>query len=277
MRKRNLTKNWEWKSRHSLLGKMFVGCCSLFIFFSGAAFSLPADTLRVAAAADLKFALDEIIQQYQGQRPGIKIEPSYGSSGNFVAQIVNRAPYDLFLSANLEFAGKIAQMGLAVHGSDFTYARGRIVLWAPSSSPFGSTVPGLEWLRDPRLQHLAIANPRHAPYGMAAEAVLRNLGCYDAVASKLVYGENVAQALQFVQSGMAEAGIVALSLVLAPATRGSGQYWDIPQNLYPRMDQGGVILKSSQNVDEAWKFRQFLLDSLSRGILKKYGFSLPGE
>ncbi len=257
--------------------KFFMVCCFILFPFRGFSQPLSAAVLRVAAAADLKFALDEIIQEYQRQHPGIKIEPSYGSSGNFVAQITNQAPFDLFLSANLEFAGKIIQMGLAVPGSDFAYARGRIVLWAPFTSPFGSTVPRLEWLKDPRLKHLAIANPRHAPYGMAAEAALRNLGCYDIVASKLVYGENVAQALQFVQSGMAEAGIVALALVLAPATRGSSQYWEIPQNLYPRMDQGGVILKSSQNVDEAWMFRQFLLDSRARDILKRYGFALPGE
>lgn len=263
--------------RQRLCLEFCIVCCFIFFPFCGFSHPLSAAVLHIAAAADLKYALDEIIQQYQRQHPGIKIEPSYGSSGNFVAQIANQAPFDLFLSANLGFVGKITQQGLAAPGSDFTYARGRIILWASSSSPFGSAVPGPEWLKDRRLKHLAIANPRHAPYGMAAEAALRNLGCYSSAASKLVYGENVAQALQFVQSGMAEAGIVALSLVLAPATRGSGQYWEIPQNLYPRMDQGGVILKSSQNADEAWKFRQFLLDARARDILKKYGFALPGE
>jgi len=204
--------------------------------------------LTVAAAADLKFALDEIATRYPGA-----LEISFGSSGNFFTQIHNGAPFDIFLSADVEYARKLSP-------AVFTYAVGRIVVWVPASS----TLDPATALRSDALKHLAIANPQHAPYGRAAEAALRHMGIYDAVKPKLVLGENISQTLQFVESGAAEAGIVALSL----ATRG-GRYWTIPPEAYPRLEQGGVILKDSP---AARAFRDFLLSDEGRRILKQYGF-----
>src|SRR5436190_9733469 len=204
--------------------------------------------LTIAAAADLKFALDEIATRYPGA-----LEISFGSSGNFFTQIHNGAPFDIFLSADVEYARKLSP-------AVFTYAVGRIVVWVPASS----TLDPATALRSDALKHLAIANPQHAPYGRAAEAALRHMGIYDAVKPKLVLGENISQTLQFVESGAAEAGIVALSL----ATRG-GRYWTIPPEAYPRLEQGGVILKDSP---AARAFRDFLLSDEGRRILKQYGF-----
>jgi molybdate transport system substrate-binding protein len=127
-------------------------------------------------------------------------------------------------------------------------------------------------LRAASVRHVAIANPQHAPYGRAAEAALRSLGIYDSVQRKLVLGENVAQTLQFVQSGAADVGIVALSLALAPPVRGQGRYWEVPDAAYPRVEQGGVILKDSKAARE---LRAFLLGDGARRVLKEYGFSLP--
>lgn len=221
----------------------------------------PSSKLTIAAAADLNFALTELARRYPG-----KLEISYGSSGNFYTQIRNGAPFDIFLSADVDYARKLA----AKPDSVFTYAVGRIVVWVPASSPLDPATA----LRSDAVKHLAIANPQHAPYGRAAEAALRHMGVYDAVKSKLVLGENIVQTLQFVESGAAEAGIVALSLALAPVTRPRGRYWDVPLDAYPRMEQGGIILKDSA---AARAFRDFLLSGDGRSILKQYGFSLPGE
>jgi molybdate transport system substrate-binding protein len=127
------------------------------------------------------------------------------------------------------------------------------------------------------VRHIAIANPQHAPYGRAAEAAMKALGVYDTVKSKLVLGENISQTMQFVQSGNAEIGIVALSLAMAPAARDQGRYWEVPLSSYPRIEQGGVILKAAKNPDAVRTFRSFLTDTDGRAILKKYGFSVPSE
>jgi molybdate transport system substrate-binding protein len=152
----------------------------------------------------------------------------------------------------------------------FIYAAGRIVVWVPAGSPLDPAAA----LGSASVRHVAIANPQHAPYGRAAEAAMRSLGVYDRVAGRLVLGENVAQALEFVESGAAEVGIVALSLALAPPLRNRGRYWEVPREAYPRIEQGGVILKESAAARE---FRSFLLDAPGRRILKQYGFYLPGE
>ena len=141
------------------------------------------------------------------------------------------------------------------------------MVWVPAASPLDPATA----LRAVSVRHVAIANPQHAPYGRAAEAALRSLGIYDSVAGKLVLGENVAQALQFVQSGAADVGIVALSLALAPPVRSQGRYWEVPPEAYPRIEQGGLSLKDSPAARE---FRSFLLNEVGRRILKKYGFSL---
>ena len=225
----------------------------------------PAATSKVtvAAAADLKFAMDEVARQFRGVHPEIDLDVTYGSSGNYFAQIQSGAPFDVFLSADVEYARKLGK-------PVFTYAVGRLAVWVPASSPLDPATA----LRDGSLKHIAIANPRHAPYGRAAEAAMRKMGVWDAAQPRLVMGENIAQTMQFVQSGVADVGVVALSLALAPSMRGQGRYWEIPLDDYPRMDQGGAILKDSA---ASRALRDFLLSGGGRRVLKEYGFFLPGE
>jgi molybdate transport system substrate-binding protein len=226
--------------------------------------------ITVAAAADLNFAMPEIARRFQTAVPAVEVEFAYGSSGNFFAQIGNGAPFDVFLSADVEYPRKLAAAGIGAGNSIFTYGVGRLAVWVPTASPLDPATA----LRSASVKHLAIANPQHAPYGRAAQEALRTLGVYPAVASKLVLGENVAQTLQFVESGAADAGIVALSLALAPPVRARGRYWEVPLDAYPRIEQGGIILRDSP---AARDFRAFLLSAGGRHILRKYGFFVPGE
>lgn len=232
--------------------------------------------LDVAAASDLKFAMDELVGAFGKARPDIVISVSYGSSGNFLSQISNGAPFDLLFSADIEYPRRLAEAGLAPKGSEFPYAVGRIVVWVPAASRI-PVERGLQALTAPEVRRIAIANPRHAPYGRAAEAALRAVGVYEAVKDKLVFGENVAQTAQFVQSGAADAGIIALSLAVAPALAKEGRYSEVPLDAYPRMDQGGIILSRARDLEAARAFRGFVLGSEGRATLGRYGFFLPGE
>jgi molybdate transport system substrate-binding protein len=229
--------------------------------------------LRIAAAADLRYALDELIAAFRRQHGDVRIEPAYGSSGIFYAELTNHAPFDLYLSADLEYPRKLSAQGLTLPGSEFTYAVGRIVVWTGRDSGIGVERLHMDALRQPSVRHIAIANPEHAPYGRAAAAAMRTLGVYDAVKAKLVLGENIAQTLELVQSGAAQAGIVALSLALAPGVARQGRYWEAPLDAYPRISQGGVILKWTRQPAAAQAFRAFLLAPEGRAILKRYGFS----
>ena len=197
-----------------------------------------------------------------------------GSSGNFFAQIQNGAPFDLFFSADIAYPQKLIDGGFAESDSRYTYAFGRIVLWLPPDSPLNSAQ--LQWntLLDARIQKIAIANPDHAPYGRAAVAALQKAGLYEQLKSKLVYGENISQAAQFVQSGGAQAGILAMSLTFAPALK-SGKTWEIPRGLYPPLEQAVVLLKSSSNKPASRAFLAFLQSKSAQATLARYGFTLP--
>ncbi|MDR3703642.1 MAG: molybdate ABC transporter substrate-binding protein [Candidatus Sulfopaludibacter sp.] len=233
--------------------------------------------LIIAAAADLQFAMEDVSRQFHAAYPQVQTQIVYGSSGNFYAQIRNGAPFDIFLSADLEYPRQLTQQGLAFPQSLFTYAVGRLAVWAPAQSPLDVARLQMKVFEDPAVKHVALANPAHAPYGKAAEAALRHFGVYDAVAGKIVLAENIAQTLQFVQSGAAEAGIVALSLAVAPPVRPQGRYWEVPLDAYPRMWQGGVILKRAQSSSAAAAFRTYLTSTAGRQILQQYGFSLPAN
>jgi molybdate transport system substrate-binding protein len=235
--------------------------------------STAAPETSVAAAADLKFALDELGATYKKQT-GRGIEVSYGSSGNFFAQIQNGAPFDVFLSADIDYPRKLDAAGLTEPGTLYQYAVGRIVIWMPADSRIDLAKLGWKALLDPGIQKIAIANPEHAPYGRAAEAALRGAGVYEQVRSKLVYGENIAQAAQFVASGNAQAGILALSLAISPPMK-QGKRWDIPATSYPPIEQAGVILKRAADKDGARAFLSFLKSAEARKILESYGFSPP--
>jgi molybdate transport system substrate-binding protein len=240
----------------------------LCLLLAGCGLRAEPHKVSIAAAADLHFALEEVSREFRAAHPDVDLAIAYGSSGNFYAQIRNQAPFDILLSADVEYPRKLVQDGIGARDSLFVYAVGRIVVWVPAASPLDPATA----LRAASVRHVAIANPQHAPYGRAAEAALHSLGVYDSVAGKLVLGENVAQTLEFVQSGAADVGIVALSLALAPPVRGQGRYWEVPVGAYPKIEQGGLILKDSKAARE---FRSFLLAADGRRILKKYGFSVP--
>ncbi|HZR22423.1 MAG TPA: molybdate ABC transporter substrate-binding protein [Vicinamibacterales bacterium] len=232
--------------------------------------------LRIAAAADLNAALGELVARFTASHP-IDVTVTYGSSGTFYAQLVNDAPFDLFFSADVEYPRRLAAQGKTLADSEFQYAVGRLVLWVPKGSPIDPARDGLNALASRTVAHVAIANPDHAPYGRAAVAALQAEQVYDAVRHKIVFGENVAQALQFVQSGAADAGIVALSLALAPASRDAGRYAEVPLGEYPRIDQGGAILRWAADVESARAFRAFVIGADGRAILRQFGFSMPAD
>jgi molybdate transport system substrate-binding protein len=232
--------------------------------------------LTIAAAADLRFALDDLVKKFEEKYPATKVSVTYGSSGNFFAQFQNGALFDLFFSADIEYPRKLAEKGL---GADevFLYAIGRIVIWAPKDSPVALDKLGIKALLEPSIRKIAVANPEHAPYGRAAVAAMKALNLYDQVVSRLVYGENIAQTAQFVQSGAADIGIIALSLAVAPQMRDAGRFWQVPLDAYPRIEQGGIILKSSRNLETARSFRDFVLGDHGREVLKHYGLYLPEQ
>jgi molybdate transport system substrate-binding protein len=235
----------------------------------------PAGEVAVAAAADLQYALDEVVQAFETVQPTTTVKVTYGSSGNFYAQLRNRAPFDLYLSADVMYPRRLAEAGLALDDDVFLYAIGRIVVWVPQSSPLDVEALGMQALLEPSVKRIALANPRHAPYGVAALAAMKSLGVYPQVERRLVYGENVAQTAQFVQSRAADVGIIALSLALAPPLRASGRYWEVPLEAYPAMEQGGLILDWARDPAAARAFRDFLLGPQGRAILERYGFELP--
>jgi molybdate transport system substrate-binding protein len=247
--------------------------CVALLFALLAFQSAAAQEVRVAAAADLKFALDELGMHYEKQTER-HIAVSYGSSGNFFAQIQNGAPFDLFLSADIEYPRKLDAAGLAEPATLYEYALGRIVIWMPTDTRTDLAKLGWKALLDPGIEKIAIGNPEHAPYGRAAVAALRSAGIYEQVRAKLVYGENIAQAAQFVASGNAQAGILALSLALSPPMR-EGKRWDIPANMHPPIEQAAVILKSAKDKDGARAFLTFLRSAEARKILESYGFRPP--
>jgi molybdate transport system substrate-binding protein len=232
--------------------------------------------LRVAAAADLRFALDEIVEAFHQQHSDINVRITYGSSGNFYAQLSSRAPFDVFFSADVDYPRKLEAEGLAVPGSVFVYGIGKIVVWVRTDSRLDLS-KGLAALRDPSVRKVAIANPQHAPYGRAAEEALRKAGVYDAVKDRLVLGENISQAAQFVESGNADAGILALSLAVSPGLKEEGRYSKIPENLYAPIKQGAALLHASPNPQPARAFLEFVKTPGAAAVLERYGFTVPGS
>jgi molybdate transport system substrate-binding protein len=227
--------------------------------------------VRVAAAADLQFAMTDLAQQYEKQT-GNKVNSTYGSSGNFFSQLQNGAPFDVFFSADIDYPRKLEAAGLAEPGTLSEYAVGRIAIWMPADSQVDVAKQGWTALLNASVQKIAIANPEHAPYGRAAVAALRKAGIYERVAAKLVYGENISQAAQFVQSGNAQAGIVALSLATSPAMK-DGKLWEIPPDMHPPIQQAAIVLKGAKNREAAQAFLTFVKSDAGRATLVKYGFS----
>jgi molybdate transport system substrate-binding protein len=233
-----------------------------------------AEDITIAAAADLNFVFRELVTEYE-KSTGDRVRLSLGSSGNFYAQIQNGAPFDLYFSADIAYPRKLEEAGLTVPGSLYPYAIGRIVLWAGKDSRLDLS-KGLEILREPAIKKIAIANPKHAPYGRAAVAAMEHAQVYDRVKDKLVLGENISQAAQFIESGAADIGIIAMSLALAPLMQAAGQYWEIPADAHPPIEQGAVILKGAKNQERAKAFLSFVQGAEGQAMMKRYGFIIPG-
>lgn len=250
------------------LFKLLFVACSLLC-----ATTAHAEKITIAAAADLKFAMDEIVSGFKARYPGNEVEVIYGSSGKFQTQIQQGAPYDLFFSADIAFPRELSTKGMAASKVK-PYAVGRIVLW---SSSMDATKMTLASLTDPRITRIAIANPKHAPYGKRAEEALQSSGVWDKVQPKLVFGENIAHTAQFVQTGNAQVGIIALSLAVNSEMAKKGGYYLIPDKLHNPLEQGYIITKRAAGNGLAKKFSDYMDTKPARSIMTKYGFVLPGE
>ncbi len=235
--------------------------------------SAHAEKITVAAAADLKFAMDEIVTEFKKSSATDEVDVIYGSSGKFNTQMQQGAPFDLFFSADIAFPRELAKAGLAA-SEVMPYAVGRIVLWSASMDASKMT---LDSLTDSKIAHIAIANPQHAPYGKRAEEALRSSGLWDKIEPKLVYGENIANTAQFVQTGNAQVGIIALSLAVNPELSAKGGYYLIPDKLHAPLEQGFIISKRAEKNVLAKRFADYMSSKAARSVMTKYGFVLPGE
>jgi molybdate transport system substrate-binding protein len=234
-------------------------------------FSSSAEEITVAAAADLQFVLKDVGTRFE-QQTGNKVNLIFGSSGNFFSQIQNGAPFDVFFSADLDYPKQLDAAGLAEPNTLYQYATGKIVIWVRNDSKLDLS-KGLAALLDPSVNKIAIANPAHAPYGRAAMAALEHEKLSEKLKEKFVLGENVSQTAQFVESGSAEVGIIALSLAIAPAMKEKGRYVELPTSFYPPLQQGCVVLKSSKKKAAALVFVEFLKKPESVKLLENFGFA----
>ncbi len=228
----------------------------------------------IAAASDLKFALDEVLSAYRAETGRI-LRVSYGSSGQFFTQIRQGAPYELFFSADEAFAFQLADQGLT-QGRGAVYALGKLVLFAPKNSALrvDAELSGLQqMLAQGGVRKFAIANPTHAPYGAAAQQALQRAGLWAAVQPHLVLGENVSQAAQFAATGGAQGGLVALSLAMSPALQGLGTHVAVNESLYQPLRQRMVLTRHAS--PEAQAFYDYMQQPPARAVLRRYGFSLP--
>jgi molybdate transport system substrate-binding protein len=238
--------------------------------------NIPAPTapaqkeVLVAAAADLKFAMDSLITVFTKTNPDITIKTVSGSSGNFFEQIANGAPFDLFFSADLDYPRKLQEQNKTL-GPLNIYGTGQIVLWSKKTDPAAAK---MNTLLQPGITKIAIANPAHAPYGKRAEESLRYYKIYDQIKDKLVLGENISQTAEYVRTGAADIGIIALSLALSPALqKEGGNYWLIPAETHQPLQQGYTLLQHAKDNAGAEKFAAFIGSATASAILKYFGFS----
>lgn len=258
--------------RSGLFAPLWLAIASATLFCPSEAHSQPA----VAAAADLKFALEEIAARFREDTKQ-EVRLVFGSSGTLTRQILQGAPFEMFLSANEGFVLSLGDQGRTIDRGAL-YAIGRIVLFAPHGSPLrvDAALEGLrEALGSSRIQHFAIANPEHAPYGRAAEQALRSQGLWEAVRPTLVLGENVSQAAQFATSGAAQGGIIAYSLALSPSLSALGRFVLLPAEWHEPLRQRMVLIRGAGETAQA--FYRYVQTPPAREILRRYGFVLPGE
>jgi molybdate transport system substrate-binding protein len=234
--------------------------------------------LLVAAAADLSSALTEVSDNYQKQS-GVEMKLSFAGSGTLTQQIQSGAPFDIFFSADMDYPRQLIAAGDADGATLYQYVVGKLVLWVPDASPLDIEHQCINALRDPSVKRISLANPQHAPYGRAAIAALKYYHLYkeDELSGRLVLGENVAQAAQFAESGNAQVGFIALAHALSPAMRGKGKYCEVPQEAYPPLAQGVVILTHAKHKKEAADFLRYIKTKDATEVLRKYGFSVQAQ
>jgi molybdate transport system substrate-binding protein len=242
----------------------------IFCFCSAMSF---AQQIVIAAAADLSSVFPEVVSRFE-KETGRKASVNFGSSGHFLQQIENGAPIDLFFSADVQYPQRLESEGLAEPGTLYRYAVGRLVLYVPNGSPLDLS-KGLHALESPLAKRIAIANPQHAPYGRAAAEALKKEGLYDSLQSRFVMGENISQTAQYVQSGAADAGLVALSLAISPAMKNAGHYVEVPASDHAPLEQAAVVVKSSHEKATAKLFLEFIRRPEMVKLLSQYGFTMP--
>ncbi|MCE8029234.1 molybdate ABC transporter substrate-binding protein [Halomonas daqingensis] len=253
--------------------RLLAGVAALGLSLTIATAMADPQPTRIAAASDLRFAMDEILENFASDHPEHPIEVLYGSSGRFRSQIEHGAPFDLFFSADIAYPRALEQAGHAA-GEVIPYAEGRIVIWSDGLDASALT---LSDLADERFRRIAIANPRHAPYGDRAREALRASGLWETLERRLVFGENIAHTLQLVQSGAAEVGIIALSLVRHPSILDQGGYHLIDDALHAPLTQGFIITRRAADNPTARLFADYMGAAETRSIMRAYGFQLPDE
>lgn len=229
-----------------------------------------SQSITIAAAADLRYALNEIKLEFLKKNPNVKIDIIYGSSGNLYQQIINKAPYDIYFSADIVFPKKIDSLKLCSTKPKL-YAIGFLVLWTSKLD----ITKGINLLLDDKVKKIAIANPKHAPYGKRAIEFLKYYNFFESVKNKFVEGENISQAAQFVLTGNVEVGIIALSIALSPEMSNKGKYILLDEKSYSPLEQSYVVLKNSEKKADVMKFYNYIETAEAKKILSKYGFKLP--
>lgn len=263
----------DWSSDHLQPPAKRWRCRAIFCFFLFALTGRGAEPVAIAAASDLIFCLEALHGEFRRTHPDVTLRLSTGSSGNFFAQIKQGAPFDVFLSADLHYPRELIAAGLADATSVTPYAIGRLVVWTTRPQLDVTDLAAL--VRQSVVRKFALANPAHAPYGRAAREALVSYGVWADAAPKIVLGENIAQTAQFIQTGNAEAGIVALSLVLAPNLKGVGRWSLIPAEHHVPLEQGAVLTRRGSARPEAVRYLEFLRSTEARAVFERFGFQLP--
>ena len=250
------------------LARLLLAGCFLFAAFATACGSNERPTITVSAAADLSFAFQEIGRRFE-EKTGTKAVFNFGSTGQLAQQIENGAPVDLFAAADQSYVDDLIRKGRLIGETKALYARGFLTLWRRDES--GPRVERLEDLTQPGVRRIAIANPDHAPYGIAAREAMQIAGVWDAVRPKLVYGENIRQALQFAETGNVDVAVVALSLSI----QSKGAWVRVPESLHKPIDQALAVVQGSKREREARAFATFVTSEEGREVMGRYGFALP--
>ncbi len=258
--------------RKFLLLFLILSSLILIFWYSTSNNNRTSSPISIAAASDLRFAMDELIKEFNKTNPDIKVDVIYGSSGNLYQQITNNAPFDIYFSADIMYPKKLDSLNLA-GSKPKLYAIGHLVLWSSTLD----VTKGIDLLKNDSVKKIAIANPAIAPYGKKAVECLNYYELYDKIQDKIVKGENVSQAAQFLLSGNADAGLIALSLALSPEMTSKGKYVVIDEKSYSKLEQAYVVMKKSETNKNVVKFVEFIESAKARTIFDKFGFKLPNQ